>query len=60
MAVCTIVVEAYRLDRYDNFALANSSWSTTVVEAYRLDRYDNFCGSDLLGVAPSCRSLSFG
>jgi len=28
-----IVVEAYRLDRYDNFA--------GVVEAYRLDRYDN-------------------
>ena len=35
------VVEAYRLDRYDNtLAEALHHW-TKVVEAYRLDRYDN-------------------
>ena len=38
------VVEAYRLDRYDNFAtISQSNCQVTVVEAYRLDRYDNFC-----------------
>ena len=36
-----IVVEAYRLDRYDNSAHAVFSCNAPVVEAYRLDRYDN-------------------
>ena len=36
------VVEAYRLDRYDNFALLDMGRVSRVVEAYRLDRYDNF------------------
>ena len=35
------VVEAYRLDRYDNFDLDFSVLYFQVVEAYRLDRYDN-------------------
>ena len=35
------VVEAYRLDRYDNFSARAASRAATVVEAYRLDRYDN-------------------
>ena len=38
----TLVVEAYRLDRYDNFKSKYSSILLQVVEAYRLDRYDNF------------------
>ena len=38
----TVVVEAYRLDRYDNFVYNGLvDISTLVVEAYRLDRYDN-------------------
>ena len=37
-----VVVEAYRLDRYDNTQTMQSSVGITVVEAYRLDRYDNF------------------
>ena len=37
------VVEAYRLDRYDNLLVASKrSLPFSVVEAYRLDRYDNF------------------
>ena len=36
------VVEAYRLDRYDNLKLvSNEVLPEAVVEAYRLDRYDN-------------------
>ena len=35
------VVEAYRLDRYDNFK-GRFFVLIWVVEAYRLDRYDNF------------------
>ena len=36
------VVEAYRLDRYDNLGkIKLSICANTVVEAYRLDRYDN-------------------
>ena len=36
------VVEAYRLDRYDNFVERTFDNVNCVVEAYRLDRYDNF------------------
>ena len=36
------VVEAYRLDRYDNLASCPVESFPKVVEAYRLDRYDNF------------------
>ena len=36
-----VVVEAYRLDRYDNFAFDRRDIPPDVVEAYRLDRYDN-------------------
>ena len=35
------VVEAYRLDRYDNSVLYCHVVTIVVVEAYRLDRYDN-------------------
>ena len=35
------VVEAYRLDRYDNFSFRRPIADGFVVEAYRLDRYDN-------------------
>ena len=35
------VVEAYRLDRYDNFIGVILNQIIVVVEAYRLDRYDN-------------------
>ena len=36
------VVEAYRLDRYDNLTIARGCpHADYVVEAYRLDRYDN-------------------
>lgn len=35
------VVEAYRLDRYDNPIRCSYSRSSRVVEAYRWDRYDN-------------------
>ena len=37
----SLVVEAYRLDRYDNCKEIVESPSKRVVEAYRLDRYDN-------------------
>ena len=54
------VVEAYRLDRYDNFELSSRDRFFPVVEAYRLDRYDN-CFKSLRGASlSSCRSLSFG
>ena len=37
------VVEAYRLDRYDNLCFyVQQVHCRRVVEAYRLDRYDNF------------------
>ena len=36
-----VVVEAYRLDRYDNSFERNEHDLFDVVEAYRLDRYDN-------------------
>ena len=36
------VVEAYRLDRYDNVIVFRNLFQHLVVEAYRLDRYDNF------------------
>ncbi len=36
------VVEAYRLDRYDNLIMFCAPYFESVVEAYRLDRYDNF------------------
>ena len=36
-----LVVEAYRLDRYDNLVIVSLDTFTHVVEAYRLDRYDN-------------------
>ncbi len=36
------VVEAYRLDRYDNISFTQKLHEEQVVEAYRLDRYDNF------------------
>ena len=35
------VVEAYRLDRYDNLFFTPCVKAYQVVEAYRLDRYDN-------------------
>ena len=36
------VVEAYRLDRYDNIDVwPKCTLTPPVVEAYRLDRYDN-------------------
>ena len=37
-----VVVEAYRLDRYDNPSCDPPDCQVQVVEAYRLDRYDNF------------------
>ncbi len=38
----SLVVEAYRLDRYDNSSLRQIKGNCdAVVEAYRLDRYDN-------------------
>ena len=37
------VVEAYRLDRYDNYYHCARSAQYHVVEAYRLDWYDNIC-----------------
>ena len=43
------VVEAYRLDRYDNIYFSNGYFTGTVVEAYRLDRYDNFRRGDPCG-----------
>ena len=42
------VVEAYRLDRYDNFTIIIIALrALIVVEAYRLDRYDNFIFSPI-------------
>ncbi len=55
-----IVVEAYRLDRYDNFSEVEEALHFVVVEAYRLDRYDNFETALFGAVVGSCRSLSFG
>ena len=38
------VVEAYRMDGYDNFDDIKLLWNRSVVEAYRLDGYDNAPG----------------
>ena len=54
------VVEAYRLDRYDNFLHFLTCRYCFVVEAYRLDRYDNFHCWKLKILLTGCRSLSFG
>ena len=54
------VVEAYRLDRYDNLTFPCSLRHSLVVEAYRLDRYDNSCIYSTDFEIESCRSLSFG
>ena len=54
------VVEAYRLDRYDNTVSLSFRRSTVVVEAYRLDRYDNTDIRRDSDVFTRCRSLSFG
>ena len=37
------VVEAFRLERYDNFNLHELLLPGLVVEAFRLERYDNIC-----------------
>ena len=42
MSFLLIVVEAYRLDRYDNSRAPCGGMAGVVVEAYRLDRYDNW------------------
>ena len=55
-----LVVEAYRLDRYDNFRHSGLPTVLLVVEAYRLDRYDNSCHTRDLSALLRCRSLSFG
>ena len=55
-----LVVEAYRLDRYDNFGFVLGLIICTVVEAYRLDRYDNFASYLFYLIHHRCRSLSFG
>ncbi len=55
-----MVVEAYRLDRYDNEQLLFREAVKVVVEAYRLDRYDNPTPFRSLLVSFGCRSLSFG
>ena len=54
------VVEAYRLDRYDNINRIVLVNTTLVVEAYRLDRYDNFTDHFDTILGNRCRSLSFG
>ena len=54
------VVEAYRLDRYDNLYMGTMSKAKSVVEAYRLDRYDNFARRTTPVFFSGCRSLSFG
>ena len=41
MSHLPLVVEAYRLDRYDNLYAQPAFENQAVVEAYRLDRYDN-------------------
>ena len=53
------VVEAYRLDRYDNVCVCVCV-CVVVVEAYRLDRYDNTLHKLLFYAQICCRSLSFG
>ena len=55
------VVEAYRLDRYDNPSFSfSSTFVVEVVEAYRLDRYDNLTRKNDACTCAGCRSLSFG
>ena len=44
ISTSSVVVEAYRLDRYDNLTIPTRGRpQISVVEAYRLDRYDNYC-----------------
>ncbi len=47
--VFSFVVEAYRLDRYDNRHQGSPELNIDVVEAYRLDRYDNFVVAIIAG-----------
>ena len=54
------VVEAYRLDRYDNIDPVRDERGVRVVEAYRLDRYDNLETGPMSHRIARCRSLSFG
>ena len=54
------VVEAYRLERYDNQFFHVVVVIPRVVEAYRLERYDNFGANEFNGVFSRCRSLSLG
>ena len=54
------VVEAYRLDRYDNPKRTATIVHAVVVEAYRLDRYDNIIDTCIGIPSERCRSLSFG
>ena len=54
------VVEACRLDGYDNFDLVAEQRECDVVEACRLDGYDNFVALGLSLASERCRSLSFG
>ena len=58
--VTSSVVEAYRLDRYNNSYAHNRLREEYVVEAYRLDRYDNSLLPSSAQSHPCCRSLSFG
>ena len=48
---CDCVVEAYRLDRYDNPHTITITTAVNVVEAYRLDRYDNALMVTAIGVS---------
>ena len=57
---CQFVVEAYRLDRYDNALGLVLRREQVVVEAYRLDRYDNYIQPIFTLLQGGCRSLSFG
>ena len=54
------VVEAYRLDRYDNLKTLPERGGDPVVEAYRLDRYDNLLLMPSAEMVKRCSSLSFG
>ena len=55
------VLEAYRLDRYENlFNLARYYPYTLVLEAYRLDRYENLASNLVSKLWEGFRSLSFG
>ena len=55
------VVEAFRLERYDNKIVTYLSlFCDGVVEAFRLERYDNSMVLLGLPLFEGCRSLSFG